>query len=146
MAAPPPDAALDQVERFEFMVRFPGAPYPGLTVDESPPTGRDHGPSPVRSLAMAVGHCMSSTLASTLERAHVAVAPMRTTVRATIGRNDRGRLRVRALEVEIATAPLSPEDRERFEHAVEVFADYCTVSGAVREGIPITHRVGPTPG
>ncbi len=92
---------------------------------------------------VAVGHCMSATLFDTLERAHVAVAPIRTTVRTTVGRNENGRLRVRALSVEIRTQPLKDEDRASFERCVEVFADYCTVSGAVRDGIPIDSRVTP---
>jgi uncharacterized OsmC-like protein len=92
-------------------------------------------------LALAVGHCMSSTLVNTLVRAHVRVTPLRTSVRATIGVNERGRRRVRGLTVKIATRPIDEADRERFDHCVEIFPDYCTVSGAVREGVPIDHSV-----
>lgn len=134
---------LEQVERYEFSVRFTEAPFPGLTVDEPPPTGQDHGPNPVQSLAMAVGHCMSSTLLNTLERAHVAITPMHTTVFATIGVNAQGRRRVRGLTVEIRTQPRDEGDRPRFDHCVEIFADFCTVSGAVREGVNILSRVAP---
>lgn len=144
MSASDDRVALGQVEKYQFTVAFPGAPFPGLTVDEPVPVGRDAGPDPVRSLAMAVGHCMSSTLVSTLERAHVAVSPLRTTVRATVGVNERGRRRVRELRVEIHTQPLDEADRARFDHCVEIFADYCTVSGAVREGVPIESRVTPS--
>jgi uncharacterized OsmC-like protein len=141
MAPEPSQAELAQVERFEFRATFPGGPYGPFLVDEAPPVGHDAGPNPVRTLALAVGHCMSSTLVSTCERAHVAIVPVRTSVRATVGRNDRGRLRVQRLEVEIATGPRDPADAERFAHCVEVFPDYCTVSGAVRAGIPIDHKV-----
>jgi organic hydroperoxide reductase OsmC/OhrA len=134
---------LEQVEKYEFRVAFADAPFPPLTVDEPPPVGADRGPNPIQSLAMAVGHCMSSTLVNTLERAHVRVAPLRTTVRATVGVNEKGRRRVRGLTVEIATAPLDESDRSRFEHCVEIFADFCTVSGAVREGIRIDHHIQP---
>ncbi|HTZ61373.1 MAG TPA: OsmC family protein [Thermoplasmata archaeon] len=135
--------ALEQVDRYEYTISFPGSSFPNWTVDEAPPVGRDAGPNPVRTLAAAIGHCMSSTLYNTLERAHVAVAPIRTTVRATVARNDRGRLRVRNLTVELHTRPLREEDRASFEHCVEIFDDYCTVSGAVREGIPIDRSVRP---
>ncbi|HTW77570.1 MAG TPA: OsmC family protein [Thermoplasmata archaeon] len=138
-----PSAELTQVEHYEFSVAFPGASYAALRVDEAPPTGGDAGPNPVRTLAVSVGHCMSSTFVNTCERAHVPIAPIRTTVRATVGRNEKGRMRVTGLEVEIFTAPLDPADRSRFEHCVEVFPDFCTVSGAVRAGIPIAHRVAP---
>ncbi|MGI0130390.1 MAG: OsmC family protein [Thermoplasmata archaeon] len=134
---------LEQLERYRFVLRYVDAPFPGLTVDEPPPVGGDAGPNPVQALAAAVGHCMSSTFVNSLERAHVAVAPIRTTVSATVGVNDRGRRRVRALHVDIYTRPLSEADRARFEHCVEIFADYCTVSGAVREGVQIDSRVAP---
>jgi len=137
---------LEQVEKYEFTVAFTGAPFAALTVDEPPPAGQDHGPNPVQSLAMAVGHCMSSTLVSTFERARVPVAPLHTTVRATIGTNERGRRRVRELRVEIRTRPLDEADRARFDHCVEIFADFCPVSGAVREGVKIDHSVGPGEG
>jgi len=134
-------AELEQVERYEFRATYPGQPFEPWVVDEAPPVGGNHGPSPTRILATAVGHCMSSTLVNTLERAHVEFAPIRTTVSAEVGRNERGRLRVRRLSVQIATRPLREEDRPRFEHSVAIFEDFCTVSGAVREGIPIQSRV-----
>ena len=134
---------LEQVERYQFTAKFADAPFAAIVVDESPPVGREAGPNPVQSLAMAVGHCMSSTLINTLERAHVAVTPLRTTVWATIGVNDRGRRRVQQLHVEIRTAPRDEGDRARFDHCVEIFEDFCTVSGAVREGMKIESRVGP---
>jgi uncharacterized OsmC-like protein len=144
MAEFDPHAELEQVDRYEFVVRFPGSPYGPIHVDEAPPTGNAKGPFPIESLAMAVGHCMSSTLFNSLERAHVPVTPMRTTVRVEVGRNERGRLRVHRLGVQIETAPHNESDRSRFDHCVEIFADYCTVSGAVREGIPIDSHVGPS--
>jgi organic hydroperoxide reductase OsmC/OhrA len=144
MSAADSRVALEQVEKYRFTVAFAEAPFPGLTVDEPPPVGGDAGPNPVQSLAMAIGHCMSSTLVNTLERAHVPVRPISTTVRATVGVNERGRRRVRKLEVEIHTQPIDEADRARFDHCVEIFADFCTVSGAVREGVPIESRVGPS--
>ena len=134
---------LEQVEKYRFTVRFAEAPFPGFVVDEPPPTGGEAGPNPVQSLAVAVGHCMSSTLVNTLERAHVPVTPLETTVRWTVGLNEKGRRRVRELAVEIRTQPLDPADRERFDHCVEIFQDFCTVSGAVREGVRIDSRVAP---
>jgi uncharacterized OsmC-like protein len=143
MASDPPAVELTQIEKFEFTATFPGAPYPGVTVDEPAPAGTDRGPSPARTLALSVGHCMSSTLVSTCERAHVKIRSPATTVRVTVGRNEQGRMRVQRLDIEIATGPLDEADRASFDHCVEIFPDYCTVSGAVRQGIPITHRVGP---
>ncbi|HXQ94625.1 MAG TPA: OsmC family protein [Thermoplasmata archaeon] len=143
MSAPDSRTDLAQVEKYRFSVTFADAPFPGPVVDEPPPVGEDRGPNPVQALAMAVGHCMSSTLVNTLERAHVRATPLHTTVRATVGVNAQGRRRVRALAVEIVTQPVDEADRSRFDHCVEIFPDYCTVSGAVRDAIPIEHRVRP---
>jgi uncharacterized OsmC-like protein len=143
MSAPDAHTELNQVERYRFTVTFLDAPFPGLTVDEPRPLGGDQGPNPVQTLAMAVGHCMSSTLVNTFERSHVRVTPLHTTVRATLGVNENGRSRVRHLGVEIRTQPVDEADRGRFERCVEIFPDYCTVSGAIREGIAIEHQVVP---
>ncbi|EQD39993.1 OsmC family protein, partial [mine drainage metagenome] len=137
MPESPPTVELSQVERYRFEATFPGTPYGALRVDEPSPMGGDDGPNPGRMLAVAVGHCLSSTLVNSLERAHVRAAPIRTRVEVEVGRNDRGRLRVRSLSVALATHPLDEADRPRFDHCVEIFEDFCTVSGAVRDGVPI---------
>ncbi len=139
----PLEAELEQVDKYEFSLHYPGHPYGPVMVDEPPPIGGDRGPSPTQALAAAVGHCLSSTLYNSLARAHVPAKPLRTTVRAEVGRNAKGRLRVLRLEVAIETEPLHEEDRERFDHAVAIFEDYCTVSGAIREGIRIESGVRP---
>ena len=134
-------AELDQVDRYRFSVTFPGAPYGSLVVDEPPPVGGDAGPSPAHSLATAVGHCMSSTFYNTLQRAHVRTTAIRTTVDVEMGLNPRGRRRVRRMTVEIHTQLLDESDRERFNRSVEIFEEYCPVSGGVREGVTIQSRV-----
>jgi uncharacterized OsmC-like protein len=143
MADPVRTAELAQIERYRFEVRFPNRPYGPSVLDEAPPLGTGAGPNPVESLATAIGHCMGSTLVNTLERAHVEVTPLRTFVDVEVGRNEKGRLRVRSIALSIQTAPLHPEDRERFDRSVALFEDFCTVSGAVREGIPIRSVVAP---
>ena len=134
-------AELEQLEKYRFEARYPGRPFGPIVLDEAPPTSGGTGPGPGEMLATAVGHCMSSTLFNTLERAHVPVSTMHTLVEVEVGRNERGRLRVRRLALQIRTAPLRPEDRERFDRCVAIFEDFCTVSGAVREGIPIVTKV-----
>jgi organic hydroperoxide reductase OsmC/OhrA len=138
-----PTAELAQVERYRFEARYPGQPFGPITLDEPEPTGGGVGPGPIQVLATAVGHCLSSTLLNTLERARVPCGPINTVVEVEVGRNDRGRLRVRRLSVGVRASPVHPEDRERFDHCVSVFEDFCTVSGAVREGIQIVTHVAP---
>jgi uncharacterized OsmC-like protein len=143
MSSPDARTNLTQVEKYQFNVVFANATFPGTSVDEPTPVGPNRGPNPVQSLAMAVGHCMSATLVSTLDPARVRVTAIRTTVRATAGVNDKGGRRVRHLEAEIVTRPIEEADRRPFNHCVEIFPDFCTMSGAVREGTPIDPRVGP---
>src|ERR1700730_9931990 len=134
MAAPDDETRLEQVENYEFAIHFGSASWPPMTVDEPPPRGKGAAPSPPQALCVAVGHCMSWTLLYTLQRARVPVQPFSTRVRATIGRNERGRLRVLSIALEIRTAPIDEADRERFDTCVKTFEEFCTVSGAIREG------------
>jgi uncharacterized OsmC-like protein len=140
---PPVPVELVQVERYRFTVTYPGSTLGPQTVDEAPPVGAGGGPDPVQALAATLGHCLSSTLFNTLERAHVRSTPIRTTVTVTLGRNARGRKRVTGVEVRIACAPLDEADRGRFQRGVAVFEDYCTVTGSVREGVPVVAHVTP---
>jgi uncharacterized OsmC-like protein len=137
LADPSAVVELRQEEEFRYEARYPGAAFGPVIVDEPAPTGGGTGPSPTQILATAVGHCMSSTLYDCFRRAHVPVRGIVTTVRTHTQRNDRGRLRVRRIEVDLRCEPVRPEDRERVDRCLEVFADYCPVSGAVRDGVTI---------
>ena len=136
MTLEPPTVTLEQVENFEFTVDFGNPAWAPQRIDAPSADGKGTGPSAGQNLALAVGQCMSSTLVYTLERARVPVSKMTTRVRLTMGTNERGRHRVRKLEVEIQTAPLHEEDRGRFDQCVATFEDFCPISGAVREGTP----------
>lgn len=137
--------SVDQVARYQFEVSYPGTPLRPIMVDEAPPVGSGTGPGPAQALAGAVGHCLSSTLYNSLERAHVRSTPIRTRVTVSFGRNERGRLRVANLAVEVECAPLDESDRERFNRCVTIFEDYCTVTGSVRTGIEVRTEVRPPP-
>lgn len=130
-----------QADRYRFELRYPGTSLAAAVVDEGPPLGGGAGPDPARALAGAVGHCLSSTLFNTLERSRIPSTPIRAKVRLEFGRNARGRKRVAGLTVEIDCAPVNPADRERFDRAVSIFEDYCTVTGSVREGVRVDAKV-----
>jgi uncharacterized OsmC-like protein len=136
-------AQVDQVDGYRFRVSYPGSSVPPFEADEGPPLSRGQGPDPVLLLAAAIGHCLSATLVNTLARARVPATPIRTSVEVVLGRNEKGRKRVRAMEIRIECAPLHEEDRPRFDRSVEVFEDYCTVTGAVREGVKVQTVVSP---
>ncbi len=85
------DLALEEGYRFRVDL---GAGEQTLVMDEPPPLGEDAGPNAARMLAAAVGNCLSASLLFCLRRARVDVRAVRTTARASLVRNERGRLRV----------------------------------------------------
>lgn len=126
---------------YAFRASVPTKHYPPWLLDVSPPTGGGRGPNPEETLGSAIAHCLSATLINTMARSRVPISAVTTHARVSVGRNARGRSRVQKLEVEMEVVPTNEEDRERFDRGVGIFEDYCTVSGAVREGIPITVQV-----
>jgi len=121
---------------------LPGVPP--LTVDEPPPAGAGAGPNPSRLLASAIGSCLAASLTFCMRKARVEVRGVRTTVRGSLTRNERGRLRVAALHVRLE--PVVPvEQHDRVPRCLELFEDFCVVTASVRQGVPITVDVEPVP-
>ena len=113
-----------------------------MTVDESPPLGRGEGPSPARLLATSVGHCLSASLVFCLRRSHIELESLTTAVEGDFVRNETGRLRIGRLDVRLE--PVVPaEDLDRIGRCIEVFEDYCIVTGSIRQGIDVTVEVTP---
>jgi organic hydroperoxide reductase OsmC/OhrA len=134
--------ALTLTDGYAFTVDFTGTDIPPMTIDESPPLGGNAGPNPSRVLASAIASCMASSLLFCLRKARVEVGATRVDVTVTSGRNSRGRLRVKA--VDLVLAPTVPADQvAMMTRCLEVYEDYCVVSGSIREGITITSRVEP---
>ena len=100
---------LDWREGYEFSVDFEQEGVPDLLTDEPPPLGEGGGPNPARLLAAAVGNCMSASLKFCLDRAHLELEDLKTTVDGTIVRNERGRLRIGSLRVRLEPT-LDPAD------------------------------------
>jgi organic hydroperoxide reductase OsmC/OhrA len=69
---------------------------------------------------------------------------MRTDVRVTNGRNEKGRLRVKKVAVRLAPS-VRVEQRERMTRCLEIFEDFCVVTAAVREGLEIDVTVDTQP-
>lgn len=136
---------LKQEEKYRFEASFEGKSYPSVQVDESSPPGTDTGPNPSRMLAVAVGHCLSSSLLFCLERSRAEVGPVTTRVRTTLARNDKGRWRIGGIDVEIDTEGRGPEGAEKLARCREMFEDFCIVTESVRHGVPVRVTVGGLP-
>lgn len=132
--------SIEQVDRYEFRVRFDKDQYPELTMDEPPPLGADSAPNPSRILAAAIGDCLSASLLFCAKKAKVSIGPIRTTVRTQLTRNERGRLRIAGVEVDID--PNIPDAvRAQLEPCLQMFEDFCVVTQSVRAGIDVKVNV-----
>jgi organic hydroperoxide reductase OsmC/OhrA len=135
---------LSRERGYMFAARYDGD-WPPLTLDEPPPLGDGQGPNASRVLAVAVAHCLASSLLFCLGKARVPVEDLSVRVDGTVARNDEGRLRITELRVTISpTVP--PGDQDRMQRCLGLFEDFCTVSASVRRGIPIHVDVTPSAG
>jgi organic hydroperoxide reductase OsmC/OhrA len=136
---------LDWKQGYEFTVDFGIDGVPSLLTDEPAPLGAGSGPNPARLLAAAVGNCMSASLKFCLDRAHIDVAALNTSVTGTIVRNERGRLRIGSLSVRLEPV-VATDDIERIGRCLGIFEDFCIVGQSVRDGIDLTVQVTPASG
>ena len=65
---------------------------------------------------------------------------MSDTARATVGRNEAGRLRVAAVHVDI-TLEKPAAELQHFDRVRAQFEDFCTVTQSVREGVDVVVNV-----
>ena len=131
---------LERVQDYEFRIKFDKAQFQELMLDEPPPLGRDTAPNASRLLAAAVGNCLSASLAFCAQKSRVQLQAMNTRVDVKITRNEKGRLRIGKIDVEIEPK-FEQADLEKAKRCIGLFEDYCTVSQSVRAGIPISVSV-----
>ena len=129
---------------YRFRADF-GEGRPTLLMDEPPPLGDGAGPNASAALGAAVGNCLCASLLFCLRKAHIDVLAMTSDVQVTLARNARGRLRVSAVRVELHPR-VAPGDEGRMRRCLELFEDFCVVSGAVRGGIGVDVSVSPDAG
>jgi len=128
---------------YEFTIRFDSIPAAAeLLADEPPPLGGAKGPNPSALLVAAVANCLAASLAFCLRRSRVEVKGLQAVARARIGRNEAGRLRVAGIDVDVRPE-LEPGDIDRLDRCKALFEDFCVVSSAVRNGVPVGVTVSP---
>ncbi len=93
-----------------------------------------------RLLAAAVGNCLSASLALCAQKSRVHLRGMNTRVDVRIARNEKGRLGIGKINVEIEPK-FEQADLDKAKRCMGLFEDYCTVSQSVRAGIPISVSV-----
>jgi organic hydroperoxide reductase OsmC/OhrA len=126
-------------DKYRFLVDY-GAGIPSSVTDEPAPLGESAGPSPVQLLAGAVANCLSASLLFAHGKFKEDPGVLTTTAVCEIGRNEKNRLRIKAIEVTM-TLGVPPESLSHLDRVLAQFEDFCTVSQSVRAGIPYTVTV-----
>jgi len=134
------ELSLEQVEDFEFRVRFEGTALEDLSTDEPPPQGHDAGPNPARLLLAAVANCLTASLLFSLRKFRNVPGPIKARARARMMRNAAGRWRIAGMEVDVQLADAAAA-LQHVERALAQFEDFCIVTESVRAGIPVSVRV-----
>lgn len=133
--------AVEQVDGFEFRVRFDNPLHSEFRLDEPPPLGHDAAPNAVRLLAAAIGNCLAASLVFCAKRRGAALVNVRAEVVAELVRNEAKRLRVGRVTV---TLDAPGADAKALAACIPTFEEFCTVTQSVREGIDVVVRVRET--
>jgi uncharacterized OsmC-like protein len=128
---------VELVENYKFRVTFPDSEKTVLYMDEPPPLGEAKGPNAAKVLAASVANCLSASLLFCLRKIKIDVRGMRTEATPVIERNEQGYWRVKKLDVTIVPEFGENVEKEKIKRCLEIFENYCIVTGAVRDGIEV---------
>lgn len=131
---------LNQESGYRFNVRFDDPGIPMLTTDEPPPLGTGSGPNPARLLGTAVANCLAASLLFALGKYGNDPSPVRAVVTVTLARNERGRMRVPRIEVDLHLG-VPAAQLKRADRALAQYEDFCIVTQSVRPSIDVIARV-----
>ncbi|MEZ4299740.1 MAG: OsmC family protein [Polyangiaceae bacterium] len=132
---------VEQVDGFDFRVRFDKEQFAELRLDEPPPLGKDAAPNAARVLAAAIGNCLSASLVFCMQRSGVKTEGLRSEVKVQIVRNEQRRLRVG--KVSVTLHPKVDAANAALVKCLPAFEDFCTVTQSIRDGIDVEVQVEP---
>ena len=138
MSEPPkPKVKLKLLGGYRFKVDFPGTKSEGFVMDEPDPLGGLEGPNASRVLAASVADCLSASLLFCLSKSKVEVEGIEAEAEPRSERNAEGYWRVKRVDVSIRAKLREPADRNRVNRCLEIFENYCVVTGAIRGGVAV---------
>ncbi|MGH8279770.1 MAG: OsmC family protein [Gammaproteobacteria bacterium] len=132
--------SIEQVNDYEFRIRFDGTALPALTTDEAAPLGHDAGPNPTRLLLAGVANCLTASLLFALRKFRNQPGTLHAEAEARLGRNASGRWRVAQIDVDIKLADTAAT-LQNLERALAQFENFCVVTESVRTGVPVSVQV-----
>jgi uncharacterized OsmC-like protein len=130
---------LTQRHDYQFENHFEGT-VPPLLADEPAPLGQGAGPSPMQLLCAAVGNCLAASLLFSVRKFKEEPGAIACEVQAEVGRNADKRLRVLGITARL-TLGVPAAALAHLDRVLAGFEDFCTVTGSVRAGIPVTVQV-----
>lgn len=133
--------SVEQIDGYEFRVRFDGTSLSDLVLDEPPPLGREAGPNAARVLGAAIADCLCASLLFCMQRSGVSIGPIDADVTVHLERNARRRLRIPRVTVKLRP---TVEQSEALGRCFADFEDFCVVTQSVRSGIRIDVTVEST--
>jgi len=134
---------VEQIDGFEFRVKFDKEQFAPLLLDEPPPLGHDTAPNAARILAAAIGNCLAASLVFCLQKAKVPAPSVSADVNVEIVRNEARRLRIGKVSVTLHTS--LPADDPALASCLTTFEDFCVVTQSVRQGLDVTVHVAGRP-
>jgi len=99
------------------------------------------GPNPTRLLASAVLGCLSASFIFCLKKRDYNLDDFEAEAELVGGRNEKGYLRVKEINVKLNPKTDDEEIRRRMQKCLKIFEQYCTVTQSVREGIKVNVNV-----
>ncbi len=126
--------AVEQLDQYEFRVRFDKPQHAAITLDEPAPLGRDAAPNAARVLAAAVGNCLAASLVFCAKKKGAALTGVRSDVEVEIVRNEHKRLRIGKIHV---TVHAPGADGAAVQACIPSFEEFCIVTQSVRAGISV---------
>ncbi|TAN51123.1 MAG: OsmC family peroxiredoxin, partial [Betaproteobacteria bacterium] len=125
---------LEQIEGYEFRVKFDWPGNAELLLDEPEPLGHARGPNAARLIAAAVGNCLAASLVFCMAgKFKQKPGPVRANVTGHIERNEHGRLRIGGFEVTLKLSDTAASIGH-FDRCLEQFEDFCIATQSIRQG------------
>jgi uncharacterized OsmC-like protein len=132
--------SLDSIQDFEFRVKFDPMQLQDLVIDEPAPMGHGKGPDPGRLLAAAIGGCLSASLLFCAQKLRLKMSGLHADISVTHTRNEKGRLRIGKIDVEIDPRIDEPDD-QKLQKCLSLYEDFCVVTQSVRKGLDVSVKV-----
>ncbi|MHA1803627.1 MAG: OsmC family protein [Promethearchaeota archaeon] len=121
-----------------------------LVIDETiEKEGRARGPDAAELLGLAILSCLSASFLFCLQKKNLTVDDLETTAEISFKKNEKGYVRVKAIDVKLIPKSTDPSVLRRIEQCKRevksghmFFEETCIITSSVREGIKVTVDMG----